>query len=99
MHVMLTWDVPAGNLQWTQIEAEMLEVLKPYPWVRPMRTTYVVPLGAEWQRQAIQTACQALSARYANNLNVLISPLMSGGSYLGLLPPNYWPEVQSRTSI
>jgi hypothetical protein len=73
------------------------EVLKPYSWVRPLNTVYVVYVVNEATRQTIIQGLQNVSTQANSLIHILVSPGMVGGQYNGVLPQNLWPELNTRS--
>ncbi|TQX91303.1 hypothetical protein EQW76_00785 [Rhizobium sp. rho-13.1] len=98
MHIVVSWDInEPASAQWDTWNEKLKEVLIPYAWVRPLRTVYVVPIANEMVRQVIINGLGAVSRNAGGNIHVLISPAMVGGQYAGTLPPNLWPELNTRS--
>ncbi|WP_422450692.1 MULTISPECIES: hypothetical protein [unclassified Endozoicomonas] len=99
MHLAISWDISAQNPQWDQLNNQMLAVLSPYSWVRPLSTFYVVRVNGEVDRHNIFNGLTAVAqSSTMNQINFLISPLMSAGRYDGFLPQDAWVNINERTS-
>ncbi|MDX3973281.1 hypothetical protein [Shinella sp.] len=75
----------------------MKEIIKPYAWVRPLNTVYVIPITSEIDRQTINNGLTSVSNQANGFIHFLVSPAMVGGQYIGVLPQNIWPELNKRS--
>lgn len=99
MHIVVSWDITNQNEPgaWNMWNERLKEVLKPYSWVRPLQTVYVVSILNEGMRQMIIAGLQNVSRQANSYIHILVSPAMVGGQYNGVLPQNLWPELNSRS--
>jgi hypothetical protein len=100
VHIIVSWDItnqPEPGA-WNMWNERMKEVLKPYAWVRPLGTVYVVPIQYEFERQTINTGLTRVSNQAAGSIHFMVSPAMAGGQYVGVLPQNLWPELNKRSA-
>jgi hypothetical protein len=98
MHLALSWDISASGERWKQIDQLLLSALKPYSWVRPLKTVYVVKMASEQERVVLLADLTAKAKSVSETVHFLISPLMDGGRYDGYLPSDSWPKINERTS-
>lgn len=98
MHLMLSWDISASGERWKQIDQLLLTALKPYSWVRPLKTVYVVKVAGEQQRAALEADLVAKAKSVTETVYFLMTPLMAGGQYNGYLPSDSWPKINERVS-
>lgn len=91
MHIVVSWDIAAGPKR-SEIEQQMIDVLKPYPWVRPLTTFYILP-ATVGQRASINAALSSIANSVSQEVQFLISPLM-GGSYMGR--HSDWASINAR---
>lgn len=97
LHIATSWDIAATGDRWKALNEQMLEVLKPYSWVRPLSTFYIVQIHTESARGNIQSALEAVAKAAPERIHFLISPAMQGGRYDGYLPRDTWSQINSRT--
>lgn len=97
MHVVVSWDIAAQGDRWTQINDQLRTQLTQYSWVKPLSTFYIVPITAAWQRDHIISALNQVGQQHGD-VSVVVTPVMAGGSYGGLLPQHLWAEVNRRAS-
>lgn len=99
MHIAVSWDIAAQGQTWQHENNRLLDVIKPYSWVRPLNTFYVIQVADADARKAILNGLQqaAQTAVFGTQVHVLVSPLMLGGSYEGFLPTSTWAELNART--
>jgi hypothetical protein len=94
MQILLCWDINADGERASAIENALREVLKAYPWVRPLKTVYAIKLEREEQKDELQKALLDAAKPYATEVNYLITPIMTG-RFDGFLPSTMWPELNS----
>ncbi len=82
----------------SSLDAEMLGVLAPYPWVRPLPSFYIVQAANSLVVETIKSGLIRVASKYPDRIHVIISPPMSGGQYAGRLPNNLWPEINKRAT-
>ena len=97
MHFITSWDIRATGEEWTRINEEFKTVLKPYSWVRPLTTLYIVNVETQEIWNKILADLQAVGGKYPGKVSLLLSPLMQGGHYDGLLGKGLWDEVNARS--
>ena len=97
LHIAISWDITANGDRWTTLNQQMLEVLKPYSWVRPLSTFYIVQIHTESARGAMHSALESVAKAAPERIHFLISPAMQGGRYDGYLPGTTWPKINERT--
>lgn len=101
MHIVVSWDITNAGVDpgaWNAWNEQMKEVIRPYAWVRPLNTVYIVQIGSELDRQTINRGLTNVSNRANGFIHFVISPAMAGGQYIGVLPQNLWPELNKRTA-
>lgn len=96
MHIAVSWDITEGGLpSRNEISEMMVAVLKPYSWVRPLTTFYIINTDV-FGRQRINDGLLAVGQAYPTRVKFLITPVMQG-PYLGFVAQNDWPEINERT--
>ncbi len=98
MHFVLTYDIHSSGQERSNIENQINEVINQYSWVKPLTTTYVVNVAGQNQWDLILNALQNISRNNPSKLNFLMTPLMSGGRYNGMLNENLWIEINNRSN-
>ena len=97
MHFVVACEIKAVLARKTEIQTEVYACLKPYSFVRPISNVYVVKVDSQVQADLILQSLVSIGKKYGSHLNFIVTPVMSGGSYNGWLPPNFWPEIAERT--
>ena len=97
LHIAVSWDIGATGERWKALNQQMLKVLKPYSWVRPLSTFYIVQIRTESVRGTMQSALEAVAKAAPERIQFLISPAMQGGRYNGYVSRDTWPEINERT--
>lgn len=96
MHFVVSWDLKSSGEKWTEQNEKMKAVLKPYSWVRPLSTFYIVKVNGQSDWDLIRNNLTAVSES-ENKINFVMTPLMSGGSYNGMLPSKTWADINERS--
>ena len=101
MHFMVSWDIRGAGNNWTTVADQLTNQLGTYLEVDPLSTVYIVKTSSESGRSAILTKLEKMAESYKQSSNItvwiLASPLISGGSYSGWLPQDWWPKIQAMT--
>ena len=97
MHFVVSWDISASGEEWTRLNDQMKSKLSPYSWVRPLTTLYVVQVTGQSTWNTILSELQAVGKANSPKINFIVTPLMSGGQYNGMLAPNLWEELNKRS--
>lgn len=98
MHVTLSWDISAEGAKWNEINEELKALIKGYSWVRPLKTVYVLKINSQEDREKLIESLTARIKEKNYSVNLLVTPVMSGGRYNGLLPKDLWEKINERTS-
>lgn len=99
MNFVFTYDLSAEGTRRTQIEDRISNILQPYPHVRRLSTFFVVHVDTSFQWNSIRTSLTSLSQSLPENLHFIMSPLIEGGRYDGLLPSGQWDEINTITNL
>ncbi|BBO73474.1 hypothetical protein DSCW_08910 [Desulfosarcina widdelii] len=97
MHFVISWDISAQGDDWTRLNDQMREMLNPYSWARPLSTFYIVQVESQEAWDLILKQMGEFTQGAPYNINFLMSPLMSGGRYNGILPKEMWEEINKRS--
>jgi hypothetical protein len=95
MHIVVSWDISDGPNR-TDINDQLVAVLKPYPWVRPLTTFYVVK-ATPAERDVIIALMSAVIAQHSGRVSLIVSPSMAG-MYAGTLPQHDWDKINQITA-
>lgn len=95
MHLAVSWDITDG-MDRTEISNQMVQVLKPYSWHRPLTTFYILQTDTIG-REVIINGLTAIGRKHPNRIRFVVSPLMQGG-YQGLLNKDDWDQINQRTA-
>jgi hypothetical protein len=98
MHFVLTYDIHSTGQTRSNIENQISAVINQYSWVKPLTTTFVVNVQGQAQWDIILNALTNISRNNPSSLNFLMTPLMSGGRYNGMLNENLWVEINNRSN-
>lgn len=97
MHVVISWDI-SNALKRKEIDDALKVCIAANSWVKPLTTFYVVKVSSIQECNTITERILAVTKRYPNDVHVIITPPMSGGTYSGWLPQNLWNEINMRAS-
>ncbi len=99
MHIVVSWDISASGNKPIELEGKMIQCLKRYPWVRPLKSTYVVQVTSEEDRKTIINSLTEVANEADVSVNFILTPLMSGGRYNGYLPHDMWEKINKISDI
>ena len=97
MHFIVSWEIKATGDEFTRINDELRDKLKLHSWVRPLTSLYVVNVASQEIWNSILKELQSVGEKYPNKINLLLSPLMQGGRYNGLMGSKMWDEINQRS--
>lgn len=96
MHFLVAWDIKP-QLEYSKLNNQLKACLTGYSWVRPLKNIYIVKVESVDDRKTIRSALNSVAKNNPRKINILISPLMEGGSYGGWLPVQLWEKIKKRT--
>lgn len=99
MHFVMSYDLSATGTRRTEIEEQMRTILSPYRYVRRLTTFYIIHVNNNNESETIRRQLSDLSNRIDERLHFIMSPLMEGGYYNGILPEDQWAEVNAITNM
>ena len=100
MHIVVSWDIvePASQ-NWDDWNNRLKAAISTYSWVRPLRTVYVIAIPNVETRLAINSALTIIAnGAPQGSVHFIVSPIMVGGQYSGVLPQNLWAELNKRSA-
>ena len=97
MHVVISWDISSAH-QWGLLNDKLKACIASHSWVKPLNTVYVVNVMSLQDRDMIMERLTSVARQYPNDIQILCTPVMSGGAYHGWLPENMWTEINLRTN-
>lgn len=95
MHIAVTWDITEGPDR-ANLSSQMVEVLQPYSWVRPLTTFYIIKTDAVG-RETINANLTKIGQRFPQRIRFVVTPLMQG-PYQGFLTQQDWTAINERTA-
>ena len=96
MHILVTWEIKAEGLRWSQIDDTLCEVLKRYPSTKVLPTTHLVRVSHPGDRDSVVRALLQHIETMGNQVELLVTPEMNG-RYEGYLPDALWPGINAIT--
>ena len=97
MHFIVSWDIRVSGPKVNKINAAMKKGLSGYSWVRPLKTFYIVNVNSQDDWDSIRKSLVSTVNKYPRMVIFVMSPLMEGGKYYGILPKELWPKIRKRT--
>ena len=97
MHFVVSWDISSQGEEWNRLNEQMKEKLAPYSWARPLTTFYVVNVNSQETWNSILNQMTSVCKSNPNKINFVMTPLMSGGQYNGMLNNDMWAEINKRS--
>ena len=97
MHFALSWDITAESSRWQELNDQMLKVIAEYSWIRPLTTFYIVKVSTQAEWDKILSLLSAIAQGNKETIHIVMTPLMNGGRYNGVLPPDWWKDINQRT--
>lgn len=99
MHFVLSYDLGAEGQRREEIEEQIRVILNPYQYVRKLTTFFIVHVNNQAESVAIRTTLTDLSQNIPERFHFIMSPMMEGGLYNGILPQNDWIDINQITQL
>jgi hypothetical protein len=99
MHFVLSYDLSASGERRTQIENEIHAIIAQYRNVKCLTTFYVIHVSNHSEWELMRQQLSNYSTRISEKLNFIMTPLMDGGMYNGMLPQDQWININAITSL
>lgn len=99
MHFVLTYDLSATGERRTEIEDRIENILSPHRRVKRLSTFYIVQVSNNIEWESIRSALTLLANGISERMHFIMSPLMSGGMYNGILSTGEWDEINAITNM
>jgi hypothetical protein len=97
MHFIVSWDISVSQPQWNTINDDLKAQLSGYSWVKPLTTLFVVKVNSVEGYNLILQNLQQITKKYPNTISLILSPLMNGGIYNGILSQELWNAINERS--
>ena len=97
MHIVISWDIKAEGDRWNKLDDALRKAIGPYSWVRPLTTFYIVKIPDPSYREIILNNMLGVAKPAPETIHIVISPVMSSGTYTGYLPQDMWQKINERT--
>lgn len=95
MHFVIGWQAHGPAAAADRIEAEFEGVIAPYKSVRTLDNVFIVQVEGQEEWDTILRGISRVGRDQP--VSVLMSPLMDGGRYNGLLLEDLWEEINAIT--
>ena len=97
MHFAVSWDIKVSGEEASRLNVQLKEKISPYPWVQALSNFYIVRVDSQETWDKILKELQAIGLANPYKVNFVITPLMVGGRYNGILPQNLWGEINQKS--
>ena len=101
MHCVLSYDLKldAGQRR-NEIEGQIGNILQHYvPNVKRLSSFYILHFRSQAKWDSLLNQLSLLSQTIPESFHFIMTPLMDGGRYNGILPRGEWDEINAITSI
>lgn len=96
MHCTFSYDLSANaGPRRQEIENRIIEILSPYHNVSRLKTFFVIHLNNQAEWDALLAAMTSYARSIPETLHFIMSPLMNGGRYDGLLKAGDWQDINA----
>lgn len=99
MHFVLSYDLSADGKRRTELEEQIQTIINPYRHVKRLSTFYIVRVNNNVEWTTIWRQMTNLSQGIPERLWFIMSPLMEGGHYNGILPEDQWADINAITKF
>lgn len=99
MHFVLTYDLSATGERRTEIERRIENILSNHRHVKRLSTFYIVHVSNNIEWESIRSALTTLVNEISERMHFIMSPLMNGGMYNGILSTGEWDEINAITNM
>lgn len=89
MHFLVAWEPNEHDR--SQVALRIIESLSGYKFAKTTDNAYVVGVDSEAEYNDVRD--KLIETGKADSLNIIITPPISGGTYVGLLPSIRWSSV------
>ncbi len=99
MHFVLSYDLGADGTRRAEIEEKIQKIINKYRNVKRLTTFYIIHVGNSLEWENIRSQLTNLSVEIPERLHFIMTPLMDGGKYNGILLEGQWEEVNAITNM
>lgn len=96
MNFVVAWQLHRSEPEGSALESELRGVLAPYSWVKALDGVFVVRAAGKSEWDTIHRGLTRVAQD--RPVFVIMSPIMSGGKYNGLLEEDVWKEINEITN-
>jgi hypothetical protein len=98
MHVVVAWHVRVESQQaGAELTAAIEAILAEHASVPVLPALHIVPVRTPDARTPLRMALVALARSRPGDVNLVVSPVIEGGTYAGWLPKSLWPQINAKT--
>ncbi len=95
MHFVIAWEFYSADQERKELNEKILSKIAPYSSARALSTLYVVKVDSQdqWNKifEDLRDICKGKPVYF------IMTPLMKGGGYNGMIPKNLWDEINKRS--
>ncbi len=96
MHFLLAYQhLEEDDTRRKEAEAKVTAVLAPYTYTEPLPNICVIKVEDQASYEEIEGAITQIWLTDGYQVPFIMTPLTSGGSYLGLLAKHFWDELNT----
>lgn len=92
MHCVISWDIPTTPNRDTY-QNQLIECFSKYLHSKPLTTFYIVKIPSQSEYSTMVTNLQNIGKTIGSGFKLVISPVMTGGRYDGLLNTTFWTTI------
>jgi hypothetical protein len=99
MHFVLSYDLGADGARRSELEEQIQSIISPYRNVKRLTTFYIIHIESGIVWESIRSQLTNLSVSIPERLHFIMTPLMDGGKYNGMLQEDQWDEINAITNM
>lgn len=93
MHFIVSWDIPITTPNREGIESQLIGCFNSYQYIKPLTTFYVIKVSSQTEYSNVLTNLQTIGKGISGAFRLVVSPVMTGGRYDGLLDNETWKTI------
>jgi len=92
MHFIISWDIPVTVQNRETLEAQLVGCFSRFTHLKPLNTFYIVQVPTQADYSSIIASLQNV-ALPITDIKLVVSPIMNGGRYDGVLKTYLWTTI------
>lgn len=90
MHFIVSWDIPSKITNRESYENNLIECFNNFQSYKPVTTFYIIRVNTQLDYTNILNQLQNVGKNIGSGFKLVVSPIMNGGRYDGLLDNESW---------